>query len=109
MELDGGDSGLLVELLVVATSGGGGKGRRAERQMRASEDGATSGAQGKEKGEEVLARGRQGVWRRRTGTNPGSSCSNPTAEGGIGLQASSGEEAPWRKGRRPADAGAMGG
>ena len=27
MELDGGDSGLLVELLVVATNGGGGKGR----------------------------------------------------------------------------------
>ena len=63
---EAGDSGLLVELLVVATSGGGSKGRRAERQMRASGGGAASGAQGEEKGEEVLARGRQGVWRRRT-------------------------------------------
>ena len=76
---------------------GRGRGAREEKQGSASGDGAMSGARGEENGEEVLARGRQGVWRRRTGSNSGSSCSNPTAEGGTGLQASGGEEVPWRK------------
>ena len=67
---------------MVATSGGGGKGRRAERQMRASGGGAASGAQGEEKGEEVLARGRQGEVERGRSMQEEE---GPGGSGGAGL------------------------